>query len=244
MLVFPRERLVFLCTAKCASTSVEEAYAPYASVVLGGHPHLKHVDLSAYERGFAPLTGDDLGSLETVCLIREPVEHLKSWYRYSRRRDQKNRKWSQRGWTFEDFVENFLDVDGGWTLKTQHEFVQDATGQVGVNRIFALEHIDRFVEFMDDRLGVRGDLPVLNVSPRASTPIAPRIEAHLRSRLAPDFALYEAVLRKGGSWENPLRRFESRPAPKQGNTAAMAANRYRQRAKEAGSWLDFLRPNR
>jgi hypothetical protein len=162
MLVFPAERLVFLCTPKCGSTSVEEAYAPYASVVLGGHPKLKHVDLCAYERGFAPLTGEDLGSLETVCLIRDPMEHLKSWHRYSRRRDLKNRKWSQRGRTFEDFVVDFLDVDQGWTMNTQHEFVQDETGQIGVNRIFALEHVDRFVDFMNERLGVRAGLPALN----------------------------------------------------------------------------------
>ena len=230
MLIFPHERLVLLCTPKCASTSVQEVYSPYASVLLDGHPKFKHVDLSAYERGFAPLTGKDLGSLETVCLIREPMEHLKSWYSYSRRRDLKNARRSQRGRTFEEFVEDFLDVDQGWTMKTQYEFVRDATGQVGVNRIFALGHMDRFVDFMNERLGVCGDLPVLNASPRASTSISPRLEAALGSRLAPDFALHQAVLRADGNWENPLRKFESRPAPKWGSTAAMAANRYRRRA--------------
>ena len=241
MLIFPHERLVFLCTPKCASTSVQEAYAPYAGVVMDGHPKFKHADLSAYERGFAPLTGKDLGSLETVCLIREPMEHLKSWYRYCRRRDLKNKKWSQRGRTFEEFVEDFLDVDQGWTMKTQHEFVRGATGQVGVNRIFALEHMDRFVDFMNERLGVCADLPVLNASRRASTSIPPRLEAALGSRLAPDFALHQAVLRADGNWENPLRKFESRPTPTNGSTAAMAANRYRRQAKAVGSWFDFLR---
>ncbi|MDB4775868.1 hypothetical protein OAG62_01965 [bacterium] len=244
MLVFPFERLTFLCTPKCASTSVEEVYAPYAGVVLGGHPKLKHVDLSAYERGFAPLTGEDLGSLETVCLVRDPMEHLKSWYRYSRRPDLKNRKWSQHGRTFEDFVEDFLDVDQGWTMKTQHEFVQDETGQIGVNRIFALEHVDRFVDFMNERLGVRAGLPALNASAPASTSIASGLEADLRCRLAPDFALHEAVLKAEEGWQNPLRKFESRPAPKRGSTAAMAVNRSRRQAKAAGSWFDFLRSKR
>ena len=244
MLVFPFERLTFLCTPKCASTSVEEVYAPYAGVVLGGHPKLKHVDLSAYERGFAPITGEALGALETVCLIRDPLEHLKSWYRYSRRPDLKNREWSQRGRTFEDFVEDFLDVDQGWTMKTQHEFVQDKTGQIGVNRIFAFEHLDRFVDFMNERLGVRVALPAINASAPASTSIASGLEADLRCRLAPDFTLHEAVLRADGNWENPLRKFESRPAMKMGSSAAMAANRYRRRAKAAGSWFDFLRSKR
>ena len=244
MLVFPFERLVFLCTPKCASTSVEEVYAPCAGAVLGGHPTLKHVDLSAYERGFAPLTRKKLGSLETVCLIRDPMEHLKSWYRYSRRPDLKNRKWSQHGRTFEDFVKDFLDVDQGWTMKTQHEFVQDETGQIGVNRIFTLEHLDRFVDFMNERLGVRVGLPAMNASKPAATSIASGLEADLHCRLAPDFALHEAVLRADGNWENPLRKFESRPALKTSSTAEMVANRYRQRAKTGGSWFDFLRSKR
>lgn len=238
MLVFPAERLVFLCTPKCGSTSVEEAYAPYASVVLGGHPKLKHVDLSGYESGFAPLTGKDLGSLETVCLIRDPLEHLRSLYRYLCRRTIQDRKRSQRGRRFEDFVEDFLSVDPSWKMKTQLEFVQEETSQVGVNRIFALDHLDRFVDFMNERLGVRGSRPALNASAPASTSITSGLEAALRCRLAPDFALHEAVLRADGSWENPLRKFESRSAPKKGSTAAMAANRHRLRAKAIGSKAD------
>ena len=132
-------------------------------------------------------------------------------------------------------------------MKTQHEFVRDETGQIGVDRIFTLEHVDRFVNFMNERLGVRAGLPALNASAPASTPITSGLEAELRCRLAPDFALHEAVLRADGNWENPLRNFESRPAAKTGSTAeiaAMAANRYRRRAKAAGSWFDFLRSKR
>ena len=231
MLAFPFERLVFLCTPKCGSTSVEEAYAPFAGVVLAGHPKLKHVDLSAYERGIAPLTGAEIGSLETVCLVRDPMEHMRSWYRYLRGRDLKDRKWSQHGRSFDDFVEDFLGLDQNWKMKTQHEFVQDETGQVGVNRIFALERLDQFVDFMNERLGIRGVLPVLNASHPAASPISADLESALRQRLAPDFVLHAEVLQAEGGWRNPGRIFETRTPPKKGSPAAMVASRCRRRAK-------------
>jgi hypothetical protein len=245
MLVFPRERLVFLSTPKSGSTSVAEAYTPYAGGVLGGHPRLKHVDLATYERGLAPLMGDDHGMPETVCLIRDPLEQLRSWYRYMRRPDRKHQNWFDRDWSFEDFVAHFLNAEQGCRMKTQHEFVQDETGEIGVNRIFALERIDRFVAFMNKRLALRVRLPVLNASKRTSTTISSGLETDLRRRLAPDFELHEAVLKAEEGWQNPVRRFESRSAPGEGRTTSCSAKKmYRRRAKATGSWFDFLRSKR
>ncbi|MDG1978687.1 MAG: hypothetical protein P8I44_08985 [Phycisphaerales bacterium] len=231
MLAFPVERLVFLCTPKSGSSSVEEVYGPYAGGVLGGHPRLTHVDLATYERGLASLLGDDQGMLETVCLIRDPLEQLRSWYRYLLRPDRKRSKWFDRDWSFEDFVAHFLGAEQGCRMKTQHEFVQDETGEVGVNRIFALERVDRFVAFMNERLTLRVRLPVLNASKRIPTTISSGLEAELRQRLASDFELHGAVLEAEEGWQNPVRGFESRPAPGEGVTASWSAKAYRRRAK-------------
>ena len=232
MLAFPRERLVFLCTPKSGSTSVEEAYALYAGGMLGGNPRLKHVDLATYERGLASLMGDGHGMPETVCLIRDPLEQLRSWYRYIRSPSRKGQDWFDRGWSFEDFVAYFLGSEKRYRVKTQHEFIQDETGEIGVNRIFALERVDRFVAFMNERLALRVRLPVRNASKRTSTTISSGLETELRRRLAPDFELHGAVLKAEEGWQNPVRRFESRSAPGEGRTTSWSAkNLYRRRAK-------------
>ena len=231
MLAFPVERLVFLCTPKSGSSSAEEVYGPYAGGVLGGHPRLTHVDLATYERGLASLLGDDQGMLETVCLIRDPLEQLRSWYRYIRRPGRKGQDWFDRGWSFEDFVAYFLGSEKRYRVKTQHEFIQDETGEIGVNRIFALERVDRFVAFMNERLALRVRLPVRNASKRTSTTISSGLETELRRRLAPDFELHGAVLKAEEGWQNPVRGFESRPAPGEGVTASWSAKAYRRRAK-------------
>ena len=231
MLVFPRERLVFLCTPKSGSTSTVEAYAPYAGGVLGAHPRLKHIDLATYERGLSSIVRDSHGMLESVCLIRDPLEHLRSWYCYIRRPGRRSEKPVDRDQTFEDFVADFLESEQGCRRKTQYEFVQDERGEVGVNRIFALERVDRFVDFMNERLKLRVRLPVLNASKRISTPISSGLDRELRGRLARDFGLHEAVLKAEEGWQNPGRRFESRPAPGEGVSASKWGKVYRRRAK-------------
>ena len=231
MLLFPVERLVFLCNPKCGSTSVHQAYAPYASVVLGGHPRLKHLRFRRYEHGIAPLVGSDIGSLETVCIIRNPVEHLRSWYRYLRGRELDRRPGSTHDRTYEDFVEAFLDPNSDLKIRTQHSFIEDDASEVGVNRIFALEHIDRFVRFMNERLRVRVTLPAMNISGGKSPTLSAELEGRLRERLAPDIALHEAVQRNEDGWKNPNRRFEARGVPRKGMTATASVDQYLQRAK-------------
>lgn len=131
MLVFPAERIALLFTPKCGSNSIEEAYEPYAGVRIGGHPGLRHLDLSGYERGFSTLLPDDLGPLETVCLIRDPLEHLRSWYRYLLRPGGGERWWAHRDRTFDHFIEDLLGADQMLEMKTQHQFVRDAVGEIG-----------------------------------------------------------------------------------------------------------------
>ena len=231
MLLFPMERLVFLCTPKCGSTSVHQAYAPYAAVGLGGHPRLKHLRFKRYEHGIAPLVGSDIGSLETVCIIRDPVAHIRSSYRYHLGRDRHVRPGSHHDRTYEDFVEAFLDPDSDVRIRTQHSFVEDDAADIGVNRIFALEHIERFVCFMNERLRVRVSLPVMNTSSGESPALSSELEERLRERLAPDLALYEAVLKAEDGWKNPDRKFEAQTTPKKAMTAMASVDQYLQRAK-------------
>lgn len=236
MLAFPAESIALLFTPKCGSNSIEEAYEPYAGVRVGGHPSLRHIDLSEYERGFSTLSGDQLGPLETVCLIRDPLDHLRSWYRYLLRPGGGDRWWTHRGGTFDHFLEYVLDVEQTRKMKTQHEFVRDESGEIGVDRIFALERMDRFENFMNERLGVRRTLPVLNRSERVSTSASSELEAKVRRWLAPDFELHAAVLRAEDGWRNPGRRFEPRRVLRKASMASSRADEYRRRAKAFRWW--------
>jgi hypothetical protein len=66
-------------------------------------------------------------------------------------------------------------------------------GRPPVDRIFRYERIDRFVAFLEDRLGCEIILPVANVSPKAATDLSASAMARLRPVMARDFALYDSL---------------------------------------------------
>ena len=244
MLIFPAEQLVFLCTPKCASSSVEDAYAPYAGSVLGGRPGLKHINYSTYEQTLKTIVQgrDNDPPPETVCLIRDPIEHLRSWFRYRQRPTQIDRSRSTRGWTFDAFIETFLrgNSTAPVGVSTQYEFVQNKAREIGVDRIFALENLSCFLEFMNERLDVRASLPTLNASQSGPAELSPELEASLRERLAPDLALHEAIVKDGGQWQNPNTSFDPQPKCGRGSTARAAFERSRRRMKFSAGGCSML----
>lgn len=84
MLVSIEHGFVLLFTPKCASTSLERALHGRMDLVARGP--LKHENYRRYERFYRPLLAQHCEEpLETVCVIREPVDWLASWYRYRTR---------------------------------------------------------------------------------------------------------------------------------------------------------------
>ena len=64
---------------------------------------------------------------------------------------------------------------------------------------------------------------MLTASKRIPRTISSGLEAELRQRLASDFELHGAVLEAEEGWQNPVRRFESRPAPGEGVPASSSS---------------------
>jgi hypothetical protein len=192
MLVFWRQRLVFLATPKTASTSIEEALAPIAAVVVVRPPHLKHTTVRNYRRLVAPYLGDS-GDFQLVALMREPRDWLGSWFRYRQRMERKDAK-STRGMSFDAFV-------AAYCQKQQPEFAEvgaqamflAAPAHKPVDHIFRYENMGGFVAFMNQRLGCDLRIPQSNVSPAQDLSLSAATEARLREKCARDFALYDSL---------------------------------------------------
>ena len=73
-------KFIFLCMPKCASTSIEATLNPYSQLYTSRHPKVKHTNDSKYQRFIKPFLNQD--DIEVVCLMREPISWLHSWYRY------------------------------------------------------------------------------------------------------------------------------------------------------------------
>ena len=197
MLVSYRHRLVILSTPKCASVSLERALGPHVDLITRGHPTLKHTYFRKYNRFIRPyLESMSQDQFECVCLFREPIDWMASWWRYRARDDVPDPAKSTKGMPFEQFVEDYLDEKRPPAdIGRQSRFVADRNGEVGVDRLFRYDRLDKFVSYLEARLKVQLDLGHLNRSPKreAPDPLSERLMERARKELAPDFDIYHMI---------------------------------------------------
>lgn len=194
MLVFWDERLVFLAVPKTGTTALEGALAPRASMVLRDPPQLKHSPVYRYRRFLAPFFEKAGGAtMETLAVVRHPVDWLSSWYRYRHRDDLAGHPNSTRGMSFDAFVEDYCKGKrpAHAQVGSQAKFLLDGEGKLGVTHLFRYEDQPRLLDFLGRRLGIGIDLPRLNVSPAMETPLSDRVEARLRRKCAEEFAVWD-----------------------------------------------------
>ncbi|AUH34997.1 sulfotransferase family 2 domain-containing protein [Paracoccus tegillarcae] len=193
MLVLTRPRLVLLSVPKTGTTALEAALAEDADMVLRNPPHLKHMNLRGWQNRLAPLFEDKDRPFRIVAVVRDPVDRLRSWYRYRHRDDLVGRTNSTRGLSFEDFAAEVMKPDDRAPyarIGTQTDFLTGKDGTIGADLIYRYENIPDLTAMLADALGRDLRLDRLNASPTVETPLSEATEAKLRHHLAPDCALH------------------------------------------------------
>ena len=175
MICSTKHGFAFLCMTKCASNSVEAMLAPHCNVVLTGPPFYRHLNYRKYAQYVKPLlnAGPQKKPIETICIFREPVSWLYSWYRFRQRfslrnTDNPDHLKSTAGIGFEEFISAYVSTDrpAYANLGSQFNFVRTESGEVGVDKIFPYEDLDNLIEYMGAKVGRKLVLPTKNVSPR------------------------------------------------------------------------------
>ena len=193
MMVFWKARLVILAVPKTGSEALEAALAPHADMAIRFPPFYRHMPLAWYESGFRTLLRpEDAAGLETLAVVREPVDWLGSWYRYRRRADLDGSPRSTRGLGFDAFVDAWLRpqpppfADVG----RQSRFCAGRAGSAGVDHLFAYEAPGPLHAFLEARTGLAVAPERRNVSPEADTALPAPLAARLRHEAAAEFALH------------------------------------------------------
>lgn len=195
MLVFARPRLVLLSVPKTGTTALEAALSADADMVLRNPPHLKHTNLAGWQNRFAPLFQDRGAPFRTLAVVRDPVDRLRSWFRYRHRDDLAGQPNSTRGLSFEDFAAEVMkphDRAPYARIGTQSDFL---TGRDGsrADLIYRYEDMGVLVDYLAATLGRKISLDRLNASPHVETPLSAETDAALRRHLAADCALHAAA---------------------------------------------------
>jgi len=201
VLILGMQRLVVLETPKTGSLALRAMLAPYTLPI--SDTAARHTGQNGYLLKHAPSLVQGFGGpLQTVAVVRAPLERLQSWYRYRMRPKVAHLKVSTRGISFEDFVLAYLEGTNPEVANVgrQDRFV-GWTGQIArVDHVFDYDRLYLLEAFFSKRLGETVVLPVRNMSPQDDAvdySLSPTVLARYRAENAEEFALYKAVAAAG-----------------------------------------------
>jgi hypothetical protein len=194
MLIFWDQRLVFLANPKTGSSAIEMALESLASAALQRPAQLKHTDIGTYNKHLGPWLEAQTGErFTTVALMREPVDWLRSWYRFKLRDDHDDPHHAMAGMSFSEFAIEYAQEGGSPMLgiSSQSDFLTHRMRTVDC--MFQYERIQDFVDFLESRLDCAIELPRINVPPSVDVNLDAQSERQLRQAMASDLDLYDTL---------------------------------------------------
>ncbi len=200
MLVFHNQALVILSIPKTGNTALESALASYASLAVLGPPDVRHMPWRVYRNSWVRFLEAQFGrKFETLAVVRDPLDRMRSWYRYRARPQFDGSKMSTAEMSFDAFIEASLQEDPPAFARiwTQDKFVSSKAEEIRVTHLFDYAQMDLLVQWLSEKLKRDIALSRENVSPQKATPLAPRLENALRKARAGEFALYARVAQTG-----------------------------------------------
>ena len=194
MLVSMKAGIAYLAMPKTGSTAIEAALAPDCDIVMSGHPNLKHMRLRRFERQIRPILPS--AEVETVAVIREPLDWLGSWYRYRARPQLNGHQNSTADVSFNAFVEAWLlDSPPSFArVGRPSEFLAAPQDSTGINHLFRYDEFTMLTEFLERRFARPLALQHLNVSPAMELHLSPTLRDALMERMQLEYTLYEDAL--------------------------------------------------
>lgn len=198
MLLFAKEKLIFLALPKTGTTALETALEPAAAMVMRKSPNLKHTPAYRYDKYLKTYLGKcGLKNLQTTCVVRHPVDWLGSWYRYRARPAKDGTPNSTKDMTFESFVAEYADDEPASWARVGHppRFIRNNDGNMIIDHLYQYEQMDQLIAFFEERLGMTIDLPQRNVSPTKDMTLSSKTLARLEVKHAQMFDDWESARR-------------------------------------------------
>ncbi len=199
LLVFFKQNLAFLSVPKTGTTAYELALRPAADIVFT--KATKHMTVGKFHARFAPFLEHTYGLRpERIAVMRDPVDVIRSWYRYRSPDRMGDNKHCHGGVSFDDYV---LDVISDKPSRpagigNQHSFLTLAGRGLPIHHLFAYDRQRLLRDFLAERFGREVEPRQKNVSPEIPAPLSPDVEAKLRAARAAEFALYDRIQQADG----------------------------------------------
>ena len=198
----------FLCNRKCASTSIEHALYNHCNIRISpdpDNPDIKHINARDYCEFISPLLKKIKPqiNIDSFCIIREPLDWLRSWYRFRTRDEIKNPAHKyHKNYTgkisFNEFVEAYIskgDRPAFATIKTgdQFDFMKLSENMIGVDYVIPMDDLAKVSQFLYFKTGKKVNIQKANISPKRETSLDPKLKDKLCEHLRKDISIYKFV---------------------------------------------------
>ena len=204
MLIFLNRELAFLATPKTGTTAVEMALKPHAEIVFARSR--KHLTALRYHMRVRPFIEDTFSaSPAPLAVMRNPIDQIRSWYRYRSQPRLDGKPLSTKGLSFEDFALEVISETPPprAQIGSQFSFLTSDRDDLLVEHLFAYKRQPAFRDFLAERLGREVKLKPKNVSPDLPAPLSRKVESRLRAARAKEFALYDRLMAADGYLQTP-----------------------------------------
>lgn len=186
-----KSSILFIHIPKTAGTSI--CYCLYGR-------NLPHYTLAFYQAAF----GDHIKGFPSFSILRDPVERLRSNYRFLKTggtdiiaTSRFDTKRLNAAGSFDAFVASIEDnprlLDDVVFLRPQAQFVTNTAGVVEVDRLYAIDGDGKLPQSLTDWLGL-DQIPRLNSSHVAIEPLTDIMRDKIRQIYHEDCILYDRVM--------------------------------------------------
>ncbi len=196
MIVSFRARLAVLALPKTGTTALESVLASRSDIAMTGDPKFKHMRLRRFERDIRPLlNASGFEDIETLAVIREPVDWLGSWYRYRTRPVLLGTPRSTAAISFNAFVEAYLSDDPPVFARVGRpsRFLEPTPSGRAVTHLMRYDRPEALFALLSDRFGFDVAPARENVSPTLPLQLDPGLRRRLELEMARDFELYDGA---------------------------------------------------
>ena len=152
MMAMPHSGFVFLSMTKTGSTAIHQHFSRHAQVLARNPPRMKHMTAKTFTELIVPLLeryGRPRESYEVMCIAREPVDWVGSWWRYRARPAMEGKPKSTADLSFDEFAEQV--VSGKVKLGSSANFVSDKDGKVIKEFKGNDRHMQNFIDVIRNR---------------------------------------------------------------------------------------------
>ncbi|SEO94990.1 hypothetical protein SAMN04490248_11715 [Salinihabitans flavidus] len=199
MQIFIKQNLAMLAVPKTGSTAFEMALRREADIIFA--KRRKHMTAGQFHHKCAPFLAEMYDARpERMAVMRDPVEQIRSWYRYRAAPRLKGQVNSAAGQSFDDFVRDVISdaPPPPAQIGSQHRFLTLSDGTLPLHHLFAYERQAKLRAFLEERFGKPLDIRRKNVSPPIDAPLSPEVAARLKAARPGEFALYDRLMEAGG----------------------------------------------